>query len=233
MRAWLKATLIFTLLLLNSSAFAHEDFHDLIINGKLSRVRAEIQRDNRLANMRDELGRTPLMLAVQSGNFAMVNFLVNEGSKVNAKDNLKHYTALHYATLYNHSRILKYLLSRRADVKAQDNEGNFAIHIAAANGCSEAVKLLLQHRAEVNSMNQYWQTPLHLVAMGTLNSKKFPYALKNIDKYLEVAEILLKAGAFNQLKDVNQNMPATILIKHWHNSDFAVRFIRLIKKYRN
>jgi hypothetical protein len=219
--------------LTHSTAVSGSDFHQLVSQGKFEQVKKELERDSRLITLKDELGRSALMLAVQKGNFALANYLVNQGCKVNGGDNLKNYTALHYAALYNHCRLLKYLLSRRADVSAQDNEGNFPIHIAAANGCSEAVKLLLIHRAEVNSMNHYWQTPLHLAARGTKNKKEFPYALNKSTNYLEVAELLLESGAFSQLKDVNQNMPATILVKHRHDTNFAARFLKLIKKYKD
>jgi ankyrin repeat protein len=209
-----------------------QDFHRLVIQEKYEEVAAELARDPRLAKMTDELGRTPLQLAAERGDFRLVNLLVNAGCPVNAVDNLKGYSALHYALLHNYTRIARFLLSRRADLNLQDNDGNFPLHIAAANGCVDAVMLLLEHRADPNCMNRYRKNPLHFVAVGPKNQAEFPFASQNEENYLEIAEILLKNGTFATLRDINNDIPATILVRYWKDEYFAREMIRILNKYK-
>lgn len=207
------------------------DFHKLIIDGQLDAVRRDLARDDVLYNMSDELGRSPLHLAVISGHLAIVNVLINAGADVNAVERLKKFTPLHYAAFYSFPKIMLFLLSRRADVFMSDCEGNLPLHFAAANGCPATVQILLQHDATPDCMNTDWQTPLHLAAKATDNRKEFPAASGREEDYLEVTRLLLEAGATTGLYDIWRNMPETIAWQKDHRSTFPKRFSQLLKTF--
>jgi ankyrin repeat protein len=205
-----------------------KDFHWLVERGTLKEIRQALNGDARLATMKDELGRTPLQLAVIKGDLRLVNVLLNAGAEVNVADRLKGYCAIHYAALYKHAKITAFLLARRADLRVKDNEGNFPLHIAAANGCHEVVRILLEHRADPNAMNKFWQNPLHLCAKGVKNSNDFPFASNNESDYLKVVELLMKFGAYTLLRDYKEDTPAAIVMRNYQNSGFAQAMIRLL-----
>lgn len=208
------------------------DFHQLIRSGNLNEIRQAIADDSRLATLQDELGRSPLQIASEKGFLALVNVLINAGADVNHRDNLKGFTALHYAALHNHPRILKFLLARGADLRLQDNDGNFALHYCAANGCVETIEILLEHRADVNCMNNYWQTPLHLCAYAGKATNIAPYAAKKIQAYLRSAQILVQAGSYANLRDIYDDTPATIAQRLHPENSFAKDFIKITEYIR-
>lgn len=207
------------------------DFHELIRLGNLDEVRKSIARDGELYCMADELGRSPLHLAVIHGQMAIVNVLINAGADVNAVDRLKKYTPLHYAAFYSYPKILMFLLSRRADLFMSDDEGNLPLHLAAANGCPATVQILLQHNATPDCMNENWQTPLHLAARAVENRKEYPAASEKDEEYLKVASLLLEAGATTGLYDIWRNVPETIAWQKERNSTFPKRFSQLLKSF--
>ena len=149
-------------------------FHDLIKEGELEQVRTSIARDSVLANMADEIGMSPLHIAVINGHLRIVYILINAGAEVNATDRLKRPTPLHYAAFHSYPKIMLFLLSRQADHSMADSEGNQALHFATANGCYSTVDILLQHLANPDCLNQNWQTPLHLAAYAGRRRDLFP-----------------------------------------------------------
>jgi ankyrin repeat protein len=205
------------------------DFHRLIREGDFERIKKSISLDSRLVNIKDELGRSPLQIATVRGNLALVNVLIKAKADVNHVDRLKGFTALHYAALYNYPRILSFLLARGADMAIQDNDGNFPLHICAGNGCIETVRILLEHQADANCMNRRWQIPLHYCAMAGKDRQMFPYASKNVDSYLEIAELLVKSGAYSNLRDINDDTPATVAARHYPGSDFFQHFVTILE----
>ena len=206
-------------------------FLQLVADGNLAAVRREIARDPVLVEIPDDLGRSPLHLAVINGHLAIVNVLINAGANTNARDRVKHYTPLHYAAFHSFPKILQFLISRRADVHIADQNGNFPLHFAAANGCPATVDILLTHNANPDCMNKNWQTPLHLAARATANQKEFPAASQNESGYLEVARLLLRAGATNGINDIWQNRPETLAWQQSSRSDFPRRFSSLLRQF--
>lgn len=73
-------------------------------------------------------------------------------------------TALHIATLYNYTHIIKLLLDKKAQVNARDNtKESTALHLVSQNGNVGLIKLLLARGAQKNVKNLENRTPLQLV----------------------------------------------------------------------
>jgi hypothetical protein len=74
-------------------------------------------------------GMSPLHLATQKGNLAIVTLLVEKGAFKDARDTL-HQTPLHYAARKNQREIIRYLLSEGADATVIDVRGKKARDLA-------------------------------------------------------------------------------------------------------
>ena len=71
------------------------------------------------------------------------------------------FTALHYATLFNRTDVIKRLVDEGADVNRQTRYGNETpLHFAARKNNTEAVRLLLDNGADINLENGSYKTPL-------------------------------------------------------------------------
>lgn len=221
-------SLLFLYVLLLPLPSVAADFHLWVANGDLDTVRRHIAHDQVLVNMADELGRSPLHLAVIGGHLAMVNVLVKAGADVNAVDKLKGMTPIHYAAFHSYPKIMLFLLSRAARHDVKDAGGNWPLHFAAANGCKATVEILIQHQAKVDIFNKNWQTPLHLVAYAGSERNLFPAASEKEQDYLDVAKMLLQSGATAQLHDIWQNQPATIAWQKSSRSSFPRKFSELV-----
>ena len=215
-------------LVLYSFPTSAADFHNLIRDGDVKQIRASLARDNVLANMTDEIGMSPLHIAVINGHLRIVNILINAGAEVNATDRLKRRTPLHYAAFHSYPKIMLFLLSRQADHSMADSEGNQALHFATANGCYSTVDILLQHLANPDCLNQNWQTPLHLAAYAGRRRDLFPNAAKKDNDYLDVTRLLLLQGATPGIRDIWQNLPETIAWQNTAGKNFARAFTRLM-----
>lgn len=232
--SWCEAAIIALLVclyLLPTAVYA-DNFHDLIVNGELNAVRKRIAHDVVLVNMADGLGRSPLHLAVISGDLAMVNVLIKAGADVNAIDRLKALTPLHYAAFHNYPKIMLFLLARAAQVAPRGVDHNTPLHFAAANGGTTTVEILLRHKAKPDVYNRKWQTPLHLAALAGFERHTFPAASQKEQDYLLVAKLLLQAGASFDTNDIWSNKPETIAWKNVIHTSFPQEFSRIVDSFR-
>ena len=69
------------------------------------------------------------------------------------------WTALHVASRFNRTDVIKHLLHEGADVNKQDRFKYTPLHLAAENRKTEAVRILIKNGADVNLMNGYDKTP--------------------------------------------------------------------------
>ena len=100
-------------------------------------------------NAKDDVGYTPLHLAVKVSN-EVVELLLAKGADVNAKDNFG-YTPLHLAAPYYSKEVVKLLLAKGADVNAKDKFGRTPLDYAASHNRKEVLELLLAKDKVVNA----------------------------------------------------------------------------------
>ena len=72
--------------------------------------------------------------------------------------------SLHIAAFYGNSRTSAFLISKGADVNAQDRIGMTPLHVAVISGGIREVEALLEEKADINLRTAANQTVLHLSA---------------------------------------------------------------------
>ena len=100
-----------------------------------------------------------LLTAAQYGRREILEFLLDSGCDVNAKDSGSN-TALHFAALFGNSSILQILLLRRADLESIDSKGNTALNDAAGGDSLETLKVLIEASASMENKGDTGQSPL-------------------------------------------------------------------------
>uniref|UniRef100_A0A3P9DUZ6 Poly [ADP-ribose] polymerase n=1 Tax=Maylandia zebra TaxID=106582 RepID=A0A3P9DUZ6_9CICH len=115
-------------------------------------------------NCRDVEGRqsTPLHFAAGYNRLAVVQFLLQHGADVHAKDK-GGLVPLHNACSYSHYEVAELLVLHGAVVNVADLWKFTPLHEAAAKGKYDICKLLLQHGADPTRKNRDGNTPLDLV----------------------------------------------------------------------
>ena len=138
---------------------------------------------------------TPLETAALNGYLDLAEWLVDHHASVNALDH-EEGTVLHRAVIDDrspHLKMLRFLLSKGANVDARRKGVETPLHIAVYLGRADVVNLLLQHGADVHARNNFGQTPMHLAS--------FPQG------YPEIVRILLAHGGSIDERQNNRATP--------------------------
>ena len=116
--------------------------------------KAELSEQNRR-------GQTPLILAAESGQTDVVDFLLRAGAALHLCDAADR-SALELALSNGHLEALRLLLQQDAvDVNGMSKRGSSLLHLAAEIGDEARVNFLLEMRATVDVLNANGETPLH------------------------------------------------------------------------
>jgi ankyrin repeat protein len=152
----------------------------------------------------------PIQIAVQRGNEAVVEVLVNNGAIVQASCGtspidtlLAKFPPLQcIANNQGHAGILQVLLQ-----KGIDSVGDTVLHRSATAACYELVESLLQLSADPNKANAVGETALHL-AVSTATGNK--------SDVMKVVNILLKHGADPNIASKSGETPLYRAAKSGH-----------------
>jgi ankyrin repeat protein len=120
------------------------------------------------------------VIAALLGHAEIVEYLINKGMDVNARDNSGR-TALHAASIigiWPTTNVIKLLIAKGADVNAKEIRNGFTpLHIAAKDAFTAAVEILINAGADVNAKSMTKDTPLQVAVTDTWKSKKEVVAL--------------------------------------------------------
>jgi ankyrin repeat protein len=102
------------------------------------------------------------------------------------------YTALHHAAREGHAGIVRYLVSRGADLEAGSGCGTRPLHLAALNGNYEVVAFLMEQGADINAQGGSLSkmTPLEyaMAAPQLLPAMGRGYALRDRDAIVKLLQ---------------------------------------------
>mmetsp|Transcript_55859 Transcript_55859/g.149522 ORF Transcript_55859/g.149522 Transcript_55859/m.149522 type:complete len:592 (-) Transcript_55859:145-1920(-) len=113
--------------------------------------------------MRDSLGATPLMIAIQHKNHSTVLLLVHRGQKAMLDDADKNgCTPAHWAAYKGDLTALKLLDYFGADLLALDNSKMLPLHRAVCASQAQVIEFLLEKRSDANQRNGDGKTILDI-----------------------------------------------------------------------
>jgi ankyrin repeat protein len=163
------------------------------------------------------VGCTPdLHKAAREGDADRVRELLDAGADVNVRNADKQrlqYTPLHWATYYGHLEIAAILISRGADLDAEDPTYSTPLYLAAEQGHPKVVEFLISKGAEVNVKSNKWgYTPLQRAAWESVTMRKHlggrTVAEAELNEnYLEIVGMLLEKGAKVNARDNGGKTP--------------------------
>ena len=191
------------------------EVHKAVTKGDLNKVVALLKDHPELLESKDNMGRTPLYLAVAHNQLEIAELLLANGADVNARDPQQHTPLIQALWVYNHDKMVRLLLAKGADVNLSDRWSMSALAYAAKQGLIDDAKILIANDADINIVSG--STPLYLAVIGT---------------HTEMVELLLASGA-----DVNHKVGGFTVLHYSRLDNYLTNQISdpkieaLIRKY--
>ena len=163
--------LCFMLTCLSFSLAAADGGDDGIPAGVPDDIREMILR---VRKMDEKSAYKEFLRSIRNGNKKRVKVILFVFPKFFNKPDPFGRTPLYNAVFASQPEVVKYLLSKGANVLKADIDGNSPLHRAAANGNVEIMKMLVAKGANVFAINKKKRTPLFAAALhGELKAIKF------------------------------------------------------------
>jgi ankyrin repeat protein len=143
----------------------------------------------------DSNGNSPLTCAVYSNDITSAKNLIEQYHFPLNLQNYEGETALSYAVMNNNYDMVKFLLSRGADLNISNCRTETPLHQAVVLGNSEIVRLLVEAGSFVDAEDECGDTPLH-------------FAVR--EDQPEIVEFLLEIGADPDHSNQDDETPAEL-----------------------
>lgn len=168
---------------------------------------------------------TDIVGAAKRGDTHAVHQLLTDDPSLAAATDGSSYTALHWASIRAHWRIVAELVAAGAPVNTVGADGGTPLHWACHHDRADMVALLLDAGADVTVQNRWGRTPLHVAARrgnehvaelliergadpnAATREGWTPLHVASMADHPEVAAVLLEAGADPEAVDGEGRTP--------------------------
>ncbi|XP_048242829.1 ankyrin repeat domain-containing protein 17-like [Haliotis rufescens] len=117
-------------------------------------------------NRRDDIGKTPLIVAAWKGRLGVFGLLVSRGADASVQDANSN-NILHWASHGGNVDMVQYVISRRlVDINSRGNHGYSPVMMAAERGHKEVVALLAQKGCDMSHVTNGGNNILHVTCTG-------------------------------------------------------------------
>ena len=168
-------------------------FHDLVQHLIVKHPEQINDRGGRL--------RYPLVAALSGGHFRVAELLLQNGARVNVREDPPLYRTLHFSDDDDRFHAVKFLLRHGANANVMGEKNWTPLCLATLNGHPEVAQMLLEHGANVSRPNIEGHTPLHLV------STRMDPDLPGEDERYILARLLVEHGADVDAQDEQNRTP--------------------------
>ncbi|WP_257264173.1 ankyrin repeat domain-containing protein [Endozoicomonas sp. ONNA2] len=161
----------------------------------------------------DDYGATMLIHAAREHNWALLEFLLDNGADINDRidDNG---TVLHLAARLGQPDKMEMLIKHVEDVNVRDNNGQTVLHLVAESGQREILDQLLELNADVNAQDNNGRTPLYLLTCANGQLDTIEYFMKTL---------IGKQADINH-RDKDGRTPLAFLVKHLRDQN-ATKYV--------
>lgn len=160
-------------------------------------------------------GKTALIVAIESNNMAIAEFLIEQGAKVDARTERNGWTALNMAVSKRNVAAVRYLAGNGADMNPGefDDNAKSPLGVAAAFNFVDMIKLLEMYGAEVHGKSKGNETPL-LIAAGHGHVEVVSYLMKSCRKKVLNAQSLDGSNALSKACDGAHKVVVKLLLEN-------------------
>ncbi len=134
---------------------------DACRTGNLVTVKHLVNEAN--VNFKNEIGETPLSMAIKHGHFEVVKVLVDKGADLNGVESLIE-TSLTLAIKNRRYEMIPFFIEKGVDINKPDFVGETPLILLVDQNRLQEVSVLLQAGAKVNMKSEVGETPLVLAA---------------------------------------------------------------------
>lgn len=155
-------------------------------------------------SIKNNLGMTPLLLAVKLNNLSYTSLLLEFGANPNDKNinSLGKDSGLTIASENNYYEVASVLLDYGADPNYINFTGLGCMHLAAKNGYLSLVILLLSRGGDPNLRDKYGNTPSYLASTNNhfeiLEILPPPQNVKPEDLYEYKQQVMIQSMGYNE-----------------------------------
>lgn len=159
-RSWSLALVLILVLFVSSACTASKpvDLFALVRSGDASAVKAAIEAGAD-TNIRDNWGRSPLIVALQAGSTPIAEILIGKGAAVSGTDAWGR-TPLLVAVQLRNTAAVRLLLEKESDINAANKNDITPLIAAAQTGNKEAAGLLISKGAQLDKPDNLGWTAL-------------------------------------------------------------------------
>jgi ankyrin repeat protein len=210
------------------------DIHKAAADGDLEGVKKLLLKDPRLINALDDVGRTPLLLAVLSQKEEVFKFLTTQGADVNLADKVG-MSPLLFVSYMGLADWADLLIGKGAEINSQAHVLRFTpLHLAARAEKKDCAALLIAKGAKLDLRDRDGNTPLLTAAWygrgevvrllldkGALPDEKDAFGstslhLAALNGFKDIVEFLISEGADPAVKNERNGTPVSIAKREGH-----------------